>query len=199
MKCSNTPLQTTSGKGFQACICRFHVDDLSSAHVYLLLQPGWTIDTLPEPLLTDCAQLVKANSIEGNKASHVKIVYTPVSNLKKEAGFDVGQVTFKNMKMRRFAIVEKRVNETVNRLNKTKVEKDIQSLVAKKEERFRTEKEKKKVDAEKKKADEMTERKRLQEDNELRTYSSAMKSERMTSNKLDKDLDVRQYEEDFFQ
>ncbi len=43
----------------------FHVSDLSSAHVYLKMQPGWTIGTIPEAVLTDCCQLVKANSIEG--------------------------------------------------------------------------------------------------------------------------------------
>ena len=42
----------------------FHVDKLSSAHVYLRLNPGMTIDTIPNDLLEDCCQLVKANSIE---------------------------------------------------------------------------------------------------------------------------------------
>lgn len=45
----------------------FHVDKLSSAHVYLRLPESissW--ETIPEPLLVDCAQLVKANSIEGD-------------------------------------------------------------------------------------------------------------------------------------
>jgi hypothetical protein len=44
----------------------FHVDKISSAHVYLRLPesiPSW--DAIPEALLVDCAQLVKANSIEG--------------------------------------------------------------------------------------------------------------------------------------
>lgn len=46
----------------------FHVDKLSSAHVYLRLPdtiPSWT--DIPEALLEDCAQLVKANSIEGTR------------------------------------------------------------------------------------------------------------------------------------
>jgi hypothetical protein len=45
----------------------FHVDKLSSAHVYLRLPEDASItwDAIPEALLTDCAQLVKANSIEG--------------------------------------------------------------------------------------------------------------------------------------
>lgn len=43
----------------------FHVDKLSSAHVYLRMPDGMTWDAIPEALLVDCAQLVKANSIEG--------------------------------------------------------------------------------------------------------------------------------------
>lgn len=70
------------------------MDDLSSAHVYLKPQNGWTLDTIPEDILTDCAQLVKANSIEGNKKNDIKVVYTPAKNLRKEASFDVGQVSF---------------------------------------------------------------------------------------------------------
>ena len=44
---------------------RFHVDKMSSAHVYLRLHKGQTIDDLSEGVLEDCAQLVKANSIQG--------------------------------------------------------------------------------------------------------------------------------------
>lgn len=53
----------------------FHVDKLSSAHVYLRMPDGMTWDHIPEPLLVDCAQLVKANSIEGrvNFAFHSTI------------------------------------------------------------------------------------------------------------------------------
>lgn len=43
----------------------FHVDKLSSAHVYLRMPEGMSWEAIPEPLLVDCAQLVKANSIEG--------------------------------------------------------------------------------------------------------------------------------------
>ena len=56
--------------------CWFHVDDLSSAHVYLRLKPGQTMDDIPEDCLTDCCSLVKANSIQGCKKSEVYIVYT---------------------------------------------------------------------------------------------------------------------------
>jgi hypothetical protein len=44
---------------------QFHVDNLSSAHVYLRLRDGETWDQIPQSLLEDCAQLTKANSIEG--------------------------------------------------------------------------------------------------------------------------------------
>jgi len=62
------------------------------------MRPEWTIDSIPKDLLSDCCQLVKHNSIEGNKLNHIKIVYTHLSNIKKEAGFDVGQVAFKDGK-----------------------------------------------------------------------------------------------------
>jgi predicted ribosome quality control (RQC) complex YloA/Tae2 family protein len=44
----------------------FHVDKLSSAHVYLRLHKGQTIESITPELLEDCAQLVKANSIQGS-------------------------------------------------------------------------------------------------------------------------------------
>jgi hypothetical protein len=47
----------------------FHVDDLSSAHVYLRMKPGMSLEDIPEDLVTDCASLVKANSIQGCKVS----------------------------------------------------------------------------------------------------------------------------------
>lgn len=106
----------------------FHVDGLSSAHVYLRLQGDWTFDNIPPAVLIDCCQIVKANSIEGNKKNNIKIVYTPFNNLKKEQGHDVGQVTFHSTKMIKFATVDRRNNDIVNRLNKTKEEKRIDWL-----------------------------------------------------------------------
>ena len=44
---------------------KFHVDNLSSAHVYLRMKEGESWEAIPLDLLTDCAQLTKANSIEG--------------------------------------------------------------------------------------------------------------------------------------
>ena len=43
----------------------FHVDNLSSAHIYLRLKAGESWTSISQPLLEDCAQLTKANSIDG--------------------------------------------------------------------------------------------------------------------------------------
>lgn len=73
-------------------VFRFHVSDLSSAHVYLRMPAGQTMADIPKDTLEDCIQLVKANSITGNKLNNVDVVYTPWSNLKKSASMEVGQV-----------------------------------------------------------------------------------------------------------
>ncbi|KAJ8081156.1 hypothetical protein PM082_017999 [Marasmius tenuissimus] len=103
----------------------FHVDKLSSAHVYLRMPEGMSWEAIPEALLTDCAQLVKANSIEGNKKDNLTIIYTPADNLKKTGDMAVGQVSFHNDKRVKRVHVPKRENPIVNRLNKTKVEKEV--------------------------------------------------------------------------
>lgn len=41
------------------------MDKMSSAHVYVRLHKGQSMDDISEGLLEDCAQLVKANSIQG--------------------------------------------------------------------------------------------------------------------------------------
>ncbi|KAH0559052.1 Coiled-coil domain-containing protein 25 [Trichoglossum hirsutum] len=101
----------------------FHVDKLSSAHIYLRMNEGETWDAIPKDLLIDCAQLTKANSIEGSKKDNVNVVYTPWSNLKKDGSMAVGQVGFKDPQKVKKILVEKQEKPIVNRLNKTKEEK----------------------------------------------------------------------------
>ncbi|KAF8955268.1 hypothetical protein BDZ97DRAFT_306530 [Flammula alnicola] len=103
----------------------FHVDKLSSAHVYLRMSEEMSWDNIPEALLTDCAQLVKANSIEGNKKDNLTVIYTPADNLKKTGDMAVGQVSFHNDKKVKRVYVIKRENPIVNRLNKTKDERVV--------------------------------------------------------------------------
>ncbi|CDP08058.1 unnamed protein product [Coffea canephora] len=70
----------------------FHVDKMSSTHVFLRLHKGQTFDNISEGVLEDCAQLVKADSIQGNEVNNIDVVYTPWHNPKKTASMDVGQV-----------------------------------------------------------------------------------------------------------
>ncbi|KAJ3038874.1 Coiled-coil domain-containing protein 25 [Rhizophlyctis rosea] len=178
----------------------FHVDKLSSAHVYLRLEKGQSWENISEDLLTDCAQLTKANSIEGNKKNNIVIIYTPWSNLKKTPGMETGQVTFVRPNMVKRVHVEKRINDVVNRLNKTREERtpDLseEKIVREREERsVRREEEKKrkqedlKVQAERKK------------EAEARSYGHVLNETKMKSNRAISESsggrDVLDLEEDF--
>ncbi|KEH36005.1 hypothetical protein MtrunA17_Chr3g0139661 [Medicago truncatula] len=160
----------------------FHVDKMSSAHVYVRLHKGQTIDDMSEGLLEDCAQLVKANSIQGNKVNNVDVVYTPWSNLKKTASMDVGQVGFHSSKMVRTVRVEKKINEIVNRLNKTKVERKP-DLKAEREAVAAAERAERKHQLREKKRREEIDRLEKEKQSELRSYKGLMVAENMTSNK----------------
>ena len=55
----------------------FHVEDHSSAHVYLRLPaPVESLSEISDDVVQECAQLTKANSIEGCKKHSVGINYT---------------------------------------------------------------------------------------------------------------------------
>ena len=100
----------------------FHVDDLSSAHVYLRQGKGEKLDDMSETTIQECCHLVKANSIAGSKSKSVAVVYTKWRNLRKSANMVEGQVGFNNQaNVRRVEHVEKD-NAIVNALNKTKRE-----------------------------------------------------------------------------
>lgn len=128
---------------------------------------GQTIDDIPSTVLEDAAQLVKANSIEGNKMNDVDIVYTMWSNLKKTQGMEVGQVGFHKDKDVRKIHVAKRVNTIVNRLNKTKRSEQV-NLRNEREQRDKNEREDKKKLMREQKEKEKAEEKRRQEEAEMR-------------------------------
>ncbi|KAI0974763.1 coiled-coil domain-containing protein 25 [Xylaria arbuscula] len=115
----------------------FHVDKLSSAHIYLRLAEGESWESIPADLVTDLGQLTKANSIEGNKKDNITIIYTPWSNLKKDGSMAVGQVSFKDPRLVKRVLIEQRENAIVNRLNKTRVEKSQPDLFKEKEDHLR--------------------------------------------------------------
>lgn len=72
------------------------MEDLSSAHVYLRLPDGLSLDDIPQETLEDCIQLVKANSIQGSKKASVGVVYTPWTNLHKTQDMAAGAVITTN-------------------------------------------------------------------------------------------------------
>ncbi|XP_065079521.1 coiled-coil domain-containing protein 25 [Ochlerotatus camptorhynchus] len=159
----------------------FHVDKVSSAHVYLRLAPGQTLDNIPLAVLEDACQLVKANSINGNKMNNIDIVYTMWENLKKTPAMEVGQVSFYKDKEVRKMRVEKRVNDIVNRLNRTKRE-EHPDFRAEREKRDADERADKKRLARENREKEKDDEKRRQEEADIRSYNSLMKWENMTSN-----------------
>eukprot|EP00244_Chara_vulgaris_P013373 TRINITY_DN756_c0_g1_i1.p1 TRINITY_DN756_c0_g1~~TRINITY_DN756_c0_g1_i1.p1 ORF type:complete len:215 (+),score=59.80 TRINITY_DN756_c0_g1_i1:275-919(+) len=175
----------------------FHVDKLSSAHVYLRMGKGRTIEDISTELLEDCAQLVKANSIQGNKINNVDVVYTPWANLKKTAAMDVGQVGFHSPKSVRTVRVEKRINEVVNRLNKTRVERKP-DLKAEREAYDAAERAQRKAHVREIKRREAEERAEKDRQAELRSYKGLMNQAKMTSNKdALKGKSVQEIEDDF--
>lgn len=167
----------------------FHVDKLSSAHVYVRMPEGKTIDDVPPEVIEDCAQLVKANSIQGCKMNNLDVVYTSWSNLKKTGDMVVGQIGFHSDKAVRKVTVERKINSIINRLNKTKVEKKDVDLMGEKEDRDRREREKKKKEESKLRAKQEEEKKKHLELKQKMSYQDVFQSDKMTSNQdIDSDL-----------
>ena len=102
----------------------FHVDGLSSAHVYFRLKntdvvSSIPIDDLPPDSVYDMMQICKHNSIAGCKLSSCKMVYPPHSNLKKTFDMESGAVTYHNTKLCRYGRCDKD-KKRVRELEKTK-------------------------------------------------------------------------------
>ena len=176
----------------------FHVSKMSSAHVYVRVAHGETIDDITPEELEDCAQLVKANSIAGNKENNVTIVYTPWSNLKKTSNMEVGQVGFFDDKLVRKVRVEKRKNEIVNRLNKTKTE-SFPDLAMERDEYDREIREEKKAAYREQEFRRLEEERERAADREARSYDRIMDTDAMVSNKdnAQKYASVEEAEDDF--
>lgn len=103
----------------------FHVDGISSAHVYLRLPSNeYNLDNIPKQVLEECLQIVKHNSIEGCKLKEAKVCYTPWENLLKTNDMEVGAIGHKNKKDMRYTRVEKD-REMIKLLSKTQVEREV--------------------------------------------------------------------------
>ncbi|KAI1311573.1 Coiled-coil domain-containing protein 25 [Mortierella claussenii] len=178
----------------------FHVDKLSSAHVYLRLGPDQTWDNIPERLLDDLAQLVKANSIEGNKKNNLTIIYTPWSNLKKTGDMEVGQVSFKKNNLVKRVYVAERINEIVNRLNKTKVER-FPDLAQEKADHERIQRKEQRIKDQERQQQELAQIQQWKQKASERSYASLYDDVDMKGSSnyrnMDHDGDVEAFEEDF--
>jgi hypothetical protein len=160
----------------------FHVDALSSAHVYVRMPRGKGMDDLSPAMIEECCQLTKANSIQGCKQNHVRIVYTPWANLRKSNDMEVGQVSFHDESQRRYHTIERKDNVLLNRLEKTRVERDQVD--------FRTEREQR--DAEVRRLERLDEKARREAEaaaeaekqrlREQREYAALMDQSNMRSN-----------------
>ena len=53
---------------------------------------GQTIEDIPQVVIEEAAQLVKHNSIKGDKMNDIDVVYTMWDNLHKTEAMEVGQV-----------------------------------------------------------------------------------------------------------
>ena len=112
----------------------FHVDNYSSAHLYLQLSNEdqlVTFDTLiiNDSVLKQLAQLTKTNSIKASKLNNITIIYTPVDNLYTDGSMDAGTVTFHNPKKVKRILVAKKENAIVNKLNRTKYEISTEEFI----------------------------------------------------------------------
>merc|ERR1712098_615968 len=99
------------------------------------------------------------------------VVYTMWHNLKKTADMDVGQIGFHSQKAVKKIRLPTRDNAIVNRLNKTKEERDKRERDDKKKE-FRKQEDAKKA-----------EDKARKEAAELKSYDRLMVDDKMSSNK----------------
>jgi NFACT protein RNA binding domain len=178
----------------------FHVDDLSSAHVYLRMKPRMTLDDISEDLLTDCAALVKANSIQGCKLSSVYVVYTRWKNLKKTNDMVDGQVGFHRPDNVRRISVEKH-NSMVRQIEKTKVER-YPDLFQEQQDRLREMQLEQRAQLKQAHHAQEQARKDAIRQKEARSYDAIMKADQMVKNtdlKATADATAaEEYEDDFF-
>lgn len=176
----------------------FHVDSLSSAHVYIRLPQEASWEGIPADTLEDAVQLVKANSIMGNKQNNVGVVYTPVTNLRKTGAMDVGQVGYVDQGLVRKVQVPRRINEIVNRLMRTREERhpDLE------QEKFAFEREergKANAEAEARRAVEAEEKESQRRAKELLSYDRLMDQDSMVTGAQMKAkyANVEDYEDNF--
>lgn len=160
----------------------FHVDQHSSAHVYVRMPPGKGMEDLSPEMIDECCQLTKQNSIEGCKLNHIRVVYTPWSNLKKTGDMAVGQIGFHQESLRRYYTVEKKDREVLKRLEKTRVESNDVNFQKLREERDAEERRNQRAENMEKAKQEKVEREEQKKAAETRGYAGMFNEKLMQTN-----------------
>ena len=139
-------------------------------------------------------QLVKHNSIQGDKAQQVTIVYTPWTNLKKTPSMDVGQVGFHDDSLALKKTITKNAN-IFKILEKTRVQKVV-DLAGQRDARDKADRLAEKKAKEAARTAEKEQRMAKQRADDLLHYKDVMLESKMKSNKGEK-KSLQQMEEDF--
>jgi hypothetical protein len=147
----------------------------------------------------ECGQLVKANSIKGNKLDDVTVIYTMYSNLRKENHMVAGEVGFHDEKAVKKLKVPTRNGPLLRKLDKTKVEKQPD---LRKEREDRDAEEKRKSDHARKEAAKLEHQSKKElrakaiEDQAKREYRDIFQNEELkTTNQDLKQMTAAEYEE----
>mmetsp|Transcript_8350 Transcript_8350/g.19666 ORF Transcript_8350/g.19666 Transcript_8350/m.19666 type:complete len:233 (+) Transcript_8350:3-701(+) len=195
----------------------FHVDKLSSAHVYLRLPAGSVdlfnvkdkaaaqqkmrdaLDSVPEEIIQEMCQLTKHNSIEGCKLAEADVVYTPYLNLKKEERMEVGQVGFKDEAFRILLRNVEKDRDVIKRLEKTREERKV-DFAKEKEQRDGEERARRRAFNEEQKKKEREEEKARALEKELKSYDTLQHLEKTSNQNVSKTgsmEEAREIEDDF--
>ena len=166
----------------------FHVENYSSAHVYLRLPDNITCDKIPKEILEECCQIVKDSSKDGRKQEKVNICYTPWENLKKTNNMEIGEVSFKDMNKVYYIRNISKNSELLKKLKKNSFEKNI-DYAAEKESYNLEVKNKMKKELEEKKRKEKEEIKKAKELKKEQHFEYIDQIGTVTTNKDEVDLE----------
>ena len=168
----------------------FHVDDYSSAHVYLRLKEEESWENISPETLEELGQLTKHNSITGSKLASVNIIYTPWKNLHKGKDMEIGAIGYHNPKAVKTLRISKN-NDIVKPIEKTKREKSDYNLKSLREKYDKNKREKARLIQKQQKDEKERQISEAKKAAELRNYSSLMKT-------VDRSADQTPIDEDDF-
>jgi hypothetical protein len=169
------------------------------------MRENMTLDDLSSPdyvdLLTDCAALVKANSIAGCKLNNVYVIYTRWKNLKKTSDMADGQVSYHRPdNVRRLNIGKE--SAIVKLLESTRVIIDRPDLYEQQQTHLRDIQQRKKAAYKQHIKEQEKQRQAAVAAKEARSYDRIMKPENMTrASEMNATIDTtaaEEYEDDFF-